>query len=390
MDRINGLAAVAVLITAVGYALFDLASTVEADFHEVQIEEIMTGAFGNDAVEFVEVKMLKEGQNCAAGGKAIGDSFACLPPTLTDGARLVFFDGSGNQSGEFIFPANLPNGQSGRSILIGTAEFTKVFTVQPDFIMPSNIASPSGKVCYKNVAGASSDVTQCVSYGDFTGNTEGFGSPAVALPITASSSLIRTATSFNNANDFRLAIAAPKNNNDEIGGLAFAAGPRTTKVGLTIAPPVRVEVLDALGTRITTATGSITISIGTNPGAGVLSGTTTVLPVDGVATFFDLRIDEVGEEYTLLASARNFTEATSDPFDILACQVGDASGDDKINALDITTIELIVVGTLPEIPCADANRDGRINALDITSIEILVATAPSTASLKTTPPSATV
>ena len=78
----------------------------------------------------------------------------------------------------------------------------------------------------------------------------------------------------------------------------------------------------------------------------------------------------------LVASALNLAPVTSVAFDILACQPGDSNVDGNINALDITTIELIVVEVLAGTPCADANVDGNINALDITATEILVATAP--------------
>ena len=79
------------------------AKTVQADFHEVHIAQVMAGAFGNDDIEFVELRMLGPGQNCQAGGKTSGGLFGCEPPTPTNGARLVFFDASGNQTGEFVF-----------------------------------------------------------------------------------------------------------------------------------------------------------------------------------------------------------------------------------------------------------------------------------------------
>ena len=53
------------------------------------------------------------------------------------------------------------------------------------------------------------------------------------------------------------------------------------------------------------------MAIGTNPGGGTLSGTTTVAAVAGVATFSNLSIDKVGNGYTLTASAAGLTGATS-------------------------------------------------------------------------------
>jgi hypothetical protein len=52
-----------------------------------------------------------------------------------------------------------------------------------------------------------------------------------------------------------------------------------------------------------TSTDDVTIAIGTNPSAGVLSGTLTVAAVNGVAVFNDLEIDTAGDGYTLVATA---------------------------------------------------------------------------------------
>ncbi len=51
---------------------------------------------------------------------------------------------------------------------------------------------------------------------------------------------------------------------------------------------------------------------------------------------------------------------------------GDANGDGVLNAVDITTVEMIVGGVLPPTPGADANEDGEYNAVDITTTEMLV------------------
>jgi hypothetical protein len=46
----------------------------------------------------------------------------------------------------------------------------------------------------------------------------------------------------------------------------------------------------------------VTISIGTKPVDGTLSGTLTVTVVNGIATFSDLSIDQSGAGYTLHAT----------------------------------------------------------------------------------------
>ena len=171
MVNFRRLAALAALMIGTMLTVFSPNTGVEADFHEVQVNQIMAGAFGDDNAEFVELRMLNAAQNCIAGGKTGAGLFGCEPPTPTDGARLVFFDASGNQTGEFIFSDNAAVGIGGRSILIGTQEFAQISPVQPDFVMPSNVVAVSGKVCYRNVPGASENVNECLSYGNFTGST---------------------------------------------------------------------------------------------------------------------------------------------------------------------------------------------------------------------------
>jgi hypothetical protein len=98
--------------------------------------------------------------------------------------------------------------------------------------------------------------------------------------------------------------------------LVFAQQPTNTAAGAAITPAVTVRALDASGNLATSFTGNVTIAIGTNPAGGILSGTTTVAAVGGVATFSNLRIDKAGSGYTLVASAPGLTSATSNPFDI--------------------------------------------------------------------------
>ena len=184
--------------------------------------------------------------------------------------------------------------------------------------MPSNVVVDNGRVCYRNVPGASFFVDQCLGYGSDTVDPD----PAAALPITGTQSLIRTQSFGSSATAFQLGTAAPKNNNSQtgvVGGmLAFSVQPSNTLAGTLISPAVQVEVQDASGTKVTTATNSITIAIGTNPGGGTLSGTTTVNAVSGVGTFSGLNIDKVGVGYTLVVSASGLTGATSTAFNIVA------------------------------------------------------------------------
>ncbi len=103
--------------------------------------------------------------------------------------------------------------------------------------------------------------------------------------------------------------------------LEFTVQPSTTLPLRAIQPAVQVTVLDAGGNPLTSFNGAVTIAIGHNGSvnplmAGTLSGTTTVTAVNGVATFSNLSIDQLGNGYTLVVSAAGVTGADSRIFNI--------------------------------------------------------------------------
>lgn len=100
--------------------------------------------------------------------------------------------------------------------------------------------------------------------------------------------------------------------------LVFTAQPKTT-LPLTAMPAVQVTVTDALGNAVSSYTGTVTIAIGHNGGVvapGTLSGTKTVTVVNGVATFADLSIDQLGNGYTLTVTAGGVVGVESAAFNI--------------------------------------------------------------------------
>jgi hypothetical protein len=105
--------------------------------------------------------------------------------------------------------------------------------------------------------------------------------------------------------------------------LAFAIQPAKTIVNQVItgsdlnpaATPLTVDVLNSDGTIDTTSSAPVTIALVPNPSGGVLSGTTTVNAVNGVATFSSLSIDKAGHGYQLLASSPGMSPGTSRAFD---------------------------------------------------------------------------
>src|SRR5207247_1273308 len=92
--------------------------------------------------------------------------------------------------------------------------------------------------------------------------------------------------------------------------------PGNATAGTTIAPAIQVTALDAQGNVATGFGSNVTVAIGTNAGGGILSGTTGVAAVSGVATFANLSINKVGTGYTLAATATGVTPTTSTAFNI--------------------------------------------------------------------------
>ena len=99
--------------------------------------------------------------------------------------------------------------------------------------------------------------------------------------------------------------------------VAFSVQPTTTVTGGLIEPAVRVVVEDAQGNYVMSESPSITVALGTNPGGGLLLGTSTVTAVNGEATFWDLSLDKPGTGYTLTAAAAGLTGNISSRFNVI-------------------------------------------------------------------------
>jgi hypothetical protein len=110
--------------------------------------------------------------------------------------------------------------------------------------------------------------------------------------------LVASAGALTGATSVPFAIApAPKTT------LAVVVQPSAAASAEPISPAVQVAVQDAFGNTVTAATDAVTMALGTNSGAGTLSGTLMVAATQGTATFSNLRIDRPGSGYTLAASA---------------------------------------------------------------------------------------
>jgi uncharacterized repeat protein (TIGR01451 family) len=156
----------------------------------------------------------------------------------------------------------------------------------------------------------SGTTTVFASAGLATFSTLSINKSGTGYTLVASSSGLTGATSA----AFNIAAAAASQ-------LIFSVQPTTTTAGSSISPAVQVLVEDAFGNTVTTASNSVTVAVGSNPGGGTLSGTNPVSASGGVATFSNLSIDKRGTGYTLVASAAGLTSATSAAFNILAADL---------------------------------------------------------------------
>ncbi|HEY7686521.1 MAG TPA: DUF5916 domain-containing protein, partial [Gemmatimonadales bacterium] len=207
-----------------------------------------------------------------------------------------------------------------------------VFSVQPSTTTAQAIISPAVEVEARDSAGQPAT--------GFNGRvtisiTSGTGAPGAALfGIKTVTAVDGVATFPNLAIDdegvgYMLSARAP----DVVGGgtsapfdvlpdvagieLVFTTQPSTVAEKATIRPSVQVTARERSGRTARRFTRPVTLSItrGTGAAGAVLSGSTTVTAIAGVATFTNLSIDNGGTGYILSASAAGLT-GTSAPFDI--------------------------------------------------------------------------
>ena len=103
--------------------------------------------------------------------------------------------------------------------------------------------------------------------------------------------------------------------------------PSNSALGQVISPAITVALADANGNIRTTHTGfDIDVAISTNPGGGALGGTTTQSTVNGISTFDDLTIDQLGTGYVLEFTAFGITDEQSTTFNITQSPGGVGTG----------------------------------------------------------------
>ncbi len=153
--------------------------------------------------------------------------------------------------------------------------------------------------------------------------------------------------------------------------LAFSVEPSNTATTVQISPAIKVQVQDASGNLVTSATDTITLAIGTNPAGGTLSGTLSRAAVAGEATFNDISIDKVGVGYTLNATSGVLSVAGSIAFEIL-------SGPATQLVFTTQPITAAVGGIIPGTPSVAVQDAGGNTVVGDNSTQITIAIKPGT------------
>jgi hypothetical protein len=249
---------------------------------------------------------------------ANGDASSFWTLGETTGAQSVSATVTGLAGATVIFGATASAGAASRLS----------FTVQPADVLPAVPMVPAVQVSALDdfgnlVSGFTGNVTIALAANPLGAELSGTLTRAAAggvasfddlvlsgagtgltLAASAASLAPDTSTSFN------ITIGTPSR-------LAIIVQPGNTNAGATITPAVQVAIQDAAGNTVATATDVVTVALENNPGGlGVLSGTTSVAALAGVATFADLSIAQAASGYTIQATAAALTPATSNAFDI--------------------------------------------------------------------------
>jgi hypothetical protein len=89
-------------------------------------------------------------------------------------------------------------------------------------------------------------------------------------------------------------------------------------VHVTVGVPFTVSIaaVDGNGNPDPSFQGSVTLTLGNNPGGAMLKGTTMVNAINGVATFSGLTLNQSAKGYTLIASTSTLPSVTTNPFDV--------------------------------------------------------------------------
>jgi hypothetical protein len=138
-------------VVVAGAAFFAGASPAGAAHHLVKVNEVYVGSAAAPGVEYVELQLTSAGENQVF-----------IPPLGS--ASVSLYDEPGTMTASGTFAANPPNGQSQRTILVGTSGVAAAFGVTPDLELTvgNDTAGLGGTACFNSGSFGSLD---CVRWG---------------------------------------------------------------------------------------------------------------------------------------------------------------------------------------------------------------------------------
>jgi hypothetical protein len=262
----------------------------------------------------------------AALAGSTGTITATPDPVLTSGQTVITAQfantgsasGAGAPSGIVSFVADGTTLTPGKLILDKTATFSAQSTTvtTPAAATPA-IAPAAGAYTGAQTITITDSSQGAKIYYTQDGSTPSPASTAYTGPFSISTSqTIQAIAAVSGALNSAVASAAYTITINPPTQLAFAAQPVNSGVGAVITPAVQVAIEDANGNVVTSATNAVTLAFGRNPGEARLGGTLTVSAVNGIATFPDLTINQIANNYSLNATSGNLLPVTSNLFNI--------------------------------------------------------------------------
>jgi hypothetical protein len=219
---------------------------------------------------------------------------------------VVSFSAGGNSVG------NVPLTLDPTAVFVSTTSTTQVPVTATPVISPAAGTYPSSQTISITDTTPGSAIFYTVGGGTPTASSQAYTGPfAIGSSLTVQA--IAVAAGYLNSgvasSAYTIFVPVPTT-------LGFVQQPTTTAINTAIAPPVAVAMQDQNGNTITNFIGGISLGLGSNPGQGTLSGTTTVNAVNGIATFSNLSINNVANGYTLAASSSVGPTGTSAAFNV--------------------------------------------------------------------------
>jgi hypothetical protein len=311
------------------------ARPVEANYHLSLVSEVMVGYEGDMDVQFIEVEMLLATQNQISGTR-----FSVWNEDGSDFTKI------------FLLDHDLENHGTGVPWLMATQAFVDLTDLEPDFLIPPVLLSPTGMFCWGGPDFAPPAdqwdasfpflYTDCVAYGDYAGGNS-IHPPPTNLP----------------AGDGTRALQR----------ISIVTQPGTGEVAHLSAPPDLESFFLRCPTPSNNA-GEVVLMGDDDDGDGLpnchedqIGTDPAVADTDGDG-FSDREEYDAGSDATDAASTP-FSNPTPTP-DSLGEVFGDANGDTLINAIDAALVLQHSAGllTLDIVERSDVDCSGQLSSVD--------------------------